>query len=423
MQIPLFTPINYPNPISFEQRSLNFLSNCFCLNGKKAVVISGNKVELRYEKHKWYTTAIKIAAMTILFPITLLSLGIYALLKSRHSFTVQDKDEISRSEKVENTSTSRVKFGGQKSYLKEAINVDINSYAQNPTQWVDVSHSILYFKYLALNHPEFSPFYDVKVQLSTSESKAKLLTILNYLPAEITQDQSPYLYAHPLQVSGNHRTAFLIDLRNFTVEYYNSFGVNQIANVYMLSLTEALSLKYKKKFTYEFKTETKVQHDGHHCGVWACKFIEERLNPNSEVKNLINFDIKNYRKEFYEKIADYNYNITEGGEILIQAPIKIAAEVFDILIKNHPVDHTDKVKNNIKYRLTCSIRTMINNQIHNATKINDLHRKTEHLNYSISKEGKLPEEISHLLNVDHYVNHFKKDFSKIVEGVKKATKP
>lgn len=124
-------------------------------------------------------------------------------------------------------------------------------------------------------------------------------TIVTNLPAE--NGVSPFLFAHPIRVNGNHHTALFIDVKKGTVEYYNSFGSDSQVKTALLKLKEHLSVKYSKTFVYQHKTKnTRLQLNTYDCGVWTSLFVKERIKQGSDF-NLSSLRpmISKYRKHIY----------------------------------------------------------------------------------------------------------------------------
>lgn len=181
-----------------------------------------------------------------------------------------------------------------------------------PTRWTSEATTKAYLQSLSNLHPSFGAY---RRQIMSRESwlafmrsigctrsdQFKLLPLEKVTPeiyhsieSKRIADHLPELneakalYGFALAVNGNtHRTAFVIDTQRCRVEYYNSFGSDSNAKELLIALTKALTDKYGKPFTYHHQTSSScLQKDGYQCGIWACKFIEERIKGPYDVSSL-----------------------------------------------------------------------------------------------------------------------------------------
>jgi hypothetical protein len=180
--------------------------------------------------------------------------------------------------------------------------------------WVPDSTTMGYLSSLSTTYPHF---HTLPVPGHTwSQFDERSLTfsqIERGLPKE--RSPLPSVYAHAVRVNGNHRTAFLIDFENQTVEYYNSFGKDCQA---VRELVKGLSNKYGVTFTYQHKTEgICLQQDGYECGIWSCKLIEERLKKGKDFnpKECINFDIAGYRTKVLSSLFELSFYRNVGTKL------------------------------------------------------------------------------------------------------------
>jgi hypothetical protein len=196
-------------------------------------------------------------------------------------------------------------FGAAKSVYQNQKTAELLS----NTGWVSDTITVEYLKWLSLNNPTFSsiPCQNSQLVEKTLENEMEE-KIISILPTSI--DQGPRIYGHPLQVGGNHRTAFVIDMDNHTVEYFNSFGNDIRAEKPLQALKKALSKKYKVAFSYQHRTANiRLQPDTYQCGIWACKLVEERFklginfNPASCKKS----DIAEYRRKVFAKVYEIQF--------------------------------------------------------------------------------------------------------------------
>ena len=176
--------------------------------------------------------------------------------------------------------------------------------------WVSDTITVNYLKWLTTKNPTFSSIPLLMHQLKDKTLEQDMeRTILSVLPANI--DQGPRIYGHPLEVNGNHRTAFIIDMDNHTVEYFNSFGGDITAKKPLEALTNALSTKYGVQFCYHNRTKKGLclQPDGYQCGIWAGKLVKERFEQgiSFDPRSCKKFDIAQYRKEVYAKAYKINF--------------------------------------------------------------------------------------------------------------------
>lgn len=135
------------------------------------------------------------------------------------------------------------------------------------------------------------------------------------LPAKLSNE--PCIYGYSLQVDAAHRTAFIIDFQNRTVEFFNSYHGDSTVKSQFEQIAKMLSQKYGASFTYVVKTKgIQLQKDAHQCGIWACKLLEERVvqgekfNPVSLKKE----DIASYRKDVFSSDIDYAFHLKIGQQ-------------------------------------------------------------------------------------------------------------
>lgn len=169
-----------------------------------------------------------------------------------------------------------------------------------------------YLNTLSIKYPHFKviPIHDP--QLIDSELKnGKIKEIANLLPEKelLESEETPYIFGSALQVNGNHRTALVVDLREGRVEFYDSKGSDGSVRKPLLQLAKCLEARYGKPFIYRHLTEgLYLQNDGYQCGMWTCKFIEERLeqgaafNPASCEKG---FSIVKYRQRVFGRAFEH----------------------------------------------------------------------------------------------------------------------
>jgi hypothetical protein len=148
-----------------------------------------------------------------------------------------------------------------------------------------------------------------------SYAKDNFDAITRLLPK--TCDAASPLYGTAVQVNGNHRTGFIIDLKNRRVEYFNSFGSDAAVGKSLTALAKTLSDKYgKPPFTYKHPTAgVELQDDGFQCGIWTCKMIEERIKQRDgfRVESMKGFDIADFRKNVYAKFLEVRFYSDVGN--------------------------------------------------------------------------------------------------------------
>jgi hypothetical protein len=176
-----------------------------------------------------------------------------------------------------------------------------------PTGGVDARVTMHYLNGLSVSHPYFTTFSGTACAPSFVEqldfAYIKQEKILNALPNHLNTSNR-YLFGHALRIDGIHRTAFLIDLRGGTVEYWNSLGCDKTVSDFFINLAEELTKKFRKKFDYIHHTQgTCWQQDGYQCGIWTCKFLEERILQAEAIGNGGIFSFKNCQSPKFDITA------------------------------------------------------------------------------------------------------------------------
>lgn len=206
---------------------------------------------------------------------------------------------------------------------QELFNVARSTYSTGPTDWVKAVTTRDYLKALSLRYPQFRTFEmcDSKIgaQIKTEDfNAAKINQILDLLPSNLgdaLQEHTPRIFGQAVQVNGDHRTVFIIDLDNKTVEYYNSFSSDEPVKLPLSKLAAALTQKYGVAFTYKNVTaDLALQNDVYQCGIWACKFVEERLEQGKgfNLRSCEKCQIADYRKEVFDELFKFNFYKTIG---------------------------------------------------------------------------------------------------------------
>lgn len=170
---------------------------------------------------------------------------------------------------------------------------------------------INYLNGLSVKNPTFRiiPAFDTQNTQSDFEDKFlknELDDIVAGLPKNL---DGPTLFAHPIRLNGNHHTTLVIDIENGSVEYYNSFGSDSRVKKNLLELEKKLSIQYEKPFTYRHATKnTCLQKDSYQCGVWTCKFVEERIKQGPSFDpSQCNNDVSQYRKHVYSTVYKFDF--------------------------------------------------------------------------------------------------------------------
>jgi hypothetical protein len=180
--------------------------------------------------------------------------------------------------------------------------------------WISDLVSVQYIGYLSMKEPNLrlSPIPRYNNQVENSNIADYGILNEHNLDFIISLCKDFSLFGHCLQVNGNHRTAFVIDLENQTVEFYNSFGCDKSVKKPLQNLATKLSQIHGRPFEYIHKTEGFcLQRDVYQCGAWAPKLIEERARQgkNFNPKTLKGFDIATYRDRLFDKVyKDKFYN-------------------------------------------------------------------------------------------------------------------
>jgi hypothetical protein len=212
-----------------------------------------------------------------------------------------------------------------------------------PQSWVYDVITMRYLTSLSIQYPHFRPI-SILDRYTYNQFDEESLTFNEIEPGmPVEWPKTPLIYGHALRVNGNHRTVFLIDFSNQTVEYYNSFGDDSSA---VKRLTRKLSTKYGVVFTYHNKTKKMIlQRDAYQCGVWACKFIEERLKKGRAFnpRECINVDIAHYRTKVFDSLFKYAFYQQVGllraqkyEDSLFTSPSLIVP--FEVYIKAHAIN-------------------------------------------------------------------------------------
>lgn len=181
-----------------------------------------------------------------------------------------------------------------------------------PKSWVWSNTTKDYLDALTNKHPQFRTLPIVDPQIEDKDfNKTQIDEILAGLPKDLSNlSKQPYIFGHAFRVNGNHRTAFIIDLANRTVEYYNSFGSDSSARSPLTQLSDALGKKYQKQFVYRHVTDgIFLQSDAYQCGIWTCKFIEERIKEgiNFNPRSCQDCKIDQYRTKVFNKVFKYGF--------------------------------------------------------------------------------------------------------------------
>lgn len=191
-----------------------------------------------------------------------------------------------------------------------------------PTDWTDeIAITIPYLKLFAFNNRNFSPIKSDH-QFEDNNLEQNIGALLSYLPSKI--DKGPRVYGQPLRISGNHRTAFVIDMNNKTVEYFNSFGEDTKAKAPLTALAKALTQKYGVTFNYHHRTPNiRLQPDIYQCGIWTDELIEERFKQgkNFNPATLRNFNIAQYRSKVQAEVHQF-YFFREVGRARLDTYVR-----------------------------------------------------------------------------------------------------
>lgn len=224
-----------------------------------------------------------------------------------------------------------------------------NGEVVSPNEWVNAETSLAYLADLAVRHRNFSPIPGRLHQYEDTTLASDIPAILAALPENINK-AGPRIYGHTLRQGGNHRTAFIVDLDNRRVEFFNSFGNDRGIGEPLRTLAANLSEKYGVNFTYQHTTAGKgVQRDGYQCGIWSCKLLEERVEKGNDfnVEILKGFPIADFRTGvfakahitlFFRKVGDLRFKEylkklpdTDGVD-----PNKLKEKIGEIILERNP---------------------------------------------------------------------------------------
>ncbi len=185
-----------------------------------------------------------------------------------------------------------------------------------------------YIKYLGDKHPklfvpegigELRPPYPLIVNLSNiSDAKAideKILSDLKANELSVSSTVKKTIFAYPIHVSGDHWSLVLIDSEKRKIEYYDSYGGWRDGNTitkesvihHFQQLASHLSEQEKgmPPYTFDFKTETKLQTNLIDCGPWALYCLEKRLE-NPDVVISPDVDMEASRKTMARNLTEAN---------------------------------------------------------------------------------------------------------------------
>lgn len=182
-----------------------------------------------------------------------------------------------------------------------------------PTEWIDQTTTVRALHELENQCSDFKV-----IGFGDSQAAAENLNpivLMSYFPPELPKGSEAFIYSIPLQVNGNHRTAFIVDFKNKSVEYFNSFGDDSVAKPVLEELAQVLRERYGVPFSYDHKTKTKiVQKNGYDCGAWSYIFIVDRvkLKENFSIDNYEKFPIADYRKEMFLTALKYLFHAQIG---------------------------------------------------------------------------------------------------------------
>jgi len=171
-----------------------------------------------------------------------------------------------------------------------------------PGSWSTSTQSQIYLESLSATYPFFcAQSYLVPNQNTSLDSFAR--TVLRELPDSVSIISREFTI-------GKHATIFIIDLKNHTVEYFNSFGDDSVAAPFLIRLSQHLTQKYQTNFRYIHQTkDVCLQNDTYQCGFWICKFVQERIRmpypENFNPRAYLNFDMAAYREKVLASAFEY----------------------------------------------------------------------------------------------------------------------
>lgn len=289
----LFT-INMPNPeVDETKRNIEFLSKSISelleiLREKKAIF----KELVRSDEKSLPTKPFSIPSHLVSF-INKLERAYPEYEK--YAKTVLNSSHYTEEEKNQFLETAKTVYESETFELIQ------------PTDWIDQSITTSGMKYLENIYPHFKTLNDN--QLDAKDFNATTVSsIMANFPETLPME--PLIYGQAIRVGGGHRTSYIVDFKNKTVEYFNSFGDDGRVKNRLPQLAQALTIKYGATFKYLHRTETgRFQKDKYQCGAWACKLIEDRikLNDNFTTRGYEDFDIAGYRKQLYLNALEYKF--------------------------------------------------------------------------------------------------------------------
>ena len=203
--------------------------------------------------------------------------------------------------------------------------------------WLSQSVTTNSLGLLTLKHPHFSLLGNAGC-CSQFSSKKELHLELEKFVKELPFDllsvkRTLYAYAIGGKEFGSHRTAFVIDLKNKTVQYYNSFGSDSLVKESLMNCANLLEKKYRCFFTYHSPTlGLKLQFDSFQCGVWAAKFIEERVKQGAafDPRTLKDKNLAPYRKKVYQSAYKSQFYYQVGYNRVLKWRQQVVSEVASL---------------------------------------------------------------------------------------------
>lgn len=206
----------------------------------------------------------------------------------------------------------------EKKLLSNSFKNFINEEVTRKNKWTRAQLTHTYLNYLTTKYPHFRPLTDSHYfeDLSTDIDH-----IIHWLPNELPKE-GPYLFGNSIRLNKNHRTSLMVDLKNGTVEFYNSFGSDSTVKNHFLKLRDLLTKKYGKPFTYTHPTKNSIlQRDSYMCGIWACLFAEERIKQGTSFDpstlprdlNAYRYHVfsKSYKMDFYGSVGQMRFDAYE----------------------------------------------------------------------------------------------------------------
>lgn len=231
-----------------------------------------------------------------------------------------------------------------------------------PNEWVDNGTSGGYWRKIAAEHSDkVNLTYTIESQVTLDLLKLENVIEILGLPKKLPQIKQPYLIPFFLRINDSHRTCFILDLKNRRLEFYDSlqtYGGDSPAKA-LEELNRKISDHFEETFEFVNKTKNyKLQKDFYQCGIWVCKFLEERVHDDnfdpSKIEN--DFNIKEFREQVFASVVEYEFFYNVIG------PMRC-----DSILDTLPENLKTKIKKEIL--LTC--------------------RRSE-LIYPLGKEGKIP---------------------------------